>query len=437
MRRVLRWWPILPLLWLGVLLGMMRPGALEIRPRVAFEFSLIFYDPADIAAFVLRGANASMGRLPGRADEPDWMERVDIERRLDSPPQPLADKFYLEYPTATLVIFRLGFPWPCELPPAVADAHHYGIAHFIPRNEGEERLWSRLQFAAIVHVLLMTAALYGVIFVLRRGYEPGIEPGHTWLAVLPAAVFFSLNRYDIVPALATALAFFCLGRKRDAWSGAFLACGVLLKVYPVLFVPIVLRYLGVRRGGKWLTGFAGTMLLGIGLSWAMLGWEPTVRPVLVQLARPLEKESWTLYGRLLPVELAQEKNLRLAILAAAGLALVITKPKSLTSSLRRCAVLLVVFISLAVFWSPQWVVWFLPLVVPLAARQRWVIPVCVALDLLSYFQFPVLFWIVWSHLERSTCEQIAEVVIYLRAGCWFALAVGFVWREVRESKQRA
>jgi hypothetical protein len=429
MKRFARGWPLIPLIWFATLLGVMTPGSLDIRPNVAFEFSLLISDPADIAAFVLRGANASMGRLPGRTDEPEWSEAEDIERRLDAPPQPLAAKYYLEYPSATLALFRLGFPIPCEMPAAVADSHHYGIAHFVPRNDAEASLWLRFQIAAVIHVALMLAALYGLIAVLRRGYEPGAASGPVWLAVLPAAVFFSLNRFDIVPALATALAFFCLGRKRDAWSGACLAMGVLLKVYPVLFVPIVLRHLGVRRGAVWLAGFAGTILLGVGLSTSLLGWEPTVRPVLVQLARPLEEKSWTLYGRVLPQELAHEKNRRLAILAVAGLALVLTRPPSLHSVLRRCAVLLVVFISLAVFWSPQWVVWFLPLVIPLAARSRWLVFTCVALDLLNYFQFPVLFWIIWNHLERSTCESIAEVLIYLRAALWFALAAGLLWAE--------
>ena len=353
--------------------------------------------------------------------------------RLDAPQPPLAEKYYLEYPSATLVLFRLGFLVPCEMPAAVADGHQYAVAHFLPREDKPEevRIWSRFHQAAVVHLILMTAVLYGLILVLRRGYTPGSETGPVWFCVLPAAVFFSLNRFDIVPALATALAFACLGRNRFATSGAFLAAGVLSKIYPVLFVPIILRHLGVRNGAKWLAGFAGMMLLGVGVSWATLGWEPTVRPVLVQLARPLEEKSWTLYGLMLPMELGHMKNARLAILAAVGLALVLTRPKDLHAVLRRCSVLLLVFISLAVFWSPQWVVWFLPMVVPLAARARWLTLTCVAIDAINYLQFPVLFWIVWDETHRERSMSIAEVMIYIRASLWFGLAVGLLWCEFR------
>jgi hypothetical protein len=153
--------------------------------------------------------------------------------------------------------------------------------------------------------------------------------------------------------------------------------------------------------------------------------------VLVQLARPLEPKSWTLYGRVLPLELGHAKNARLAILAGAGLALVLTRPKNLHGVLRRCSVLLLVFISLAVFWSPQWVVWFLPLVVPLAARRRWLVINCVAIDAMNYLQFPVLFWIVWDDAQMEMWKSVAETMIYVRAVLWTVLAAGLLWCEFK------
>jgi hypothetical protein len=451
-----QWLYAIPVIWLGIALAVIEPGAIKNRLRVAFEFSLLFYDPADVAAFVLRGANASMGREPGRADEPKWDEPKDIEARLDGPRQPLAEKYYLEYPTATLVLFRLGFPTPCEMPAAVADAHQYGVAHFIPRNDSERQLWMRFHAAVVIHLTLMTAALVGLIVVLRRGYEPDQPSGPVWLAVLPAAVFFSLNRFDILPALATALGFAALGRGRLARSGIWFGLGTLLKVYPVLFVPIVLRHLGPARGAKWLAGFALTILFGVGLSTAFLGWEPTVRPILVQIGRPYEKTSWTLYGRVLPEDLAGEPladskpraptrssfisahsgTIRLAILGAVGLALVINRPANLTGVLRRGVILLTVFVALAVFWSPQWVVWYLPLVVPLAARHRWLLWTAVMLDLLNYLQFPVLFWVLWGNFPELAMRVTAEVLTGMRAASWAALIGGMVWCEFVALRRR-
>jgi hypothetical protein len=430
-----------PAIWLAAALLVIRPGALEYRFNVqvaestitVWHFAAAVYDPGDIAAFALRGANASLGRVPGRADEPPEEWPKELVQRLDGPEPPLAEKYYLEYPPATLLIFRLGFLTPCPMPAAVADSQQYGIAHHLPREDkpDELRVWSRFHGSAVTHLVLMTAMLYGLMLVLRRSYEPGVEAGPIWLCVLPAAVFFSLNRFDVVPALFTALAFLGIGRKQFALlSGAALAAGVLLKVYPVLFVPIILRHLGVRNGATWLAGFAGMILIGVGVSTAILGWEPTVRPILVQLSRPLEERSWTLYGRLLPMELGHMKNVRLGLLAVAALGLVATRPKDLDSVLRRCSVLLLVFISLAVFWSPQWVIWFLPMVVPLAARARWIAFVCVGLDLVNYLEFPVLFWILWDAQDWSW-KWLGETLIFTRAAMWLALGAGLLWAEFR------
>ena len=54
--------------------------------------------------------------------------------------------------------------------------------------------------------------------------------------------------------------------------------------------------------------------------------------------------------------------------------------------LRRCALVLVVFAVLAVFWSPQWILWFLPLTVPLATRYP-VKAAVVTLDAVNYLSF--------------------------------------------------
>lgn len=427
-----QWIFAIPIVWLGVALAVIEPGAIVNRTNVAFEFSRLFYDPADVGAFVLRGANASMGREPGRRDEPPWAETDDLKARLDAqPPLALAEKYYLEYPSTTLLLFRLGFPTRCDMPAAVADCHHVAVAHFVPRNEPERELWSRFHAAVVIHLALTTGALIGLILILRRGYGAGEPIGPVWLALLPAAVYFSLNRFDILPALATAIGLACLGRDRIAWSGVAFAIGALLKVYPVLFVPIIVRHLGPSKAAKWLVGFAGTILIAVGISTALLGWEPTVRPILVQISRPYEDTSWTLYERLLPRPLAENGNLRLGILATVGLLLVITKPADLTAVLRRCIILLTVFVALAVFWSPQWVVWYLPFVVPLAPRHRWVMWVAAALDLLNYLQFPVIFWVLWSNCPEMLMKVTTEVLIAMRAACWASFIGGLAWIEFR------
>jgi hypothetical protein len=425
----LRYWPLaVPVVWCALICAFMRPDALKARESIPETVKWLIYDEVDLTALVLRGANAHMGRTPGRADEPAWDLPPQLAARLDAPQPPYSERFYLEYPVPALALFRLAFAVQpgadgLSVPPAVADSSQHAVSHFVPRDDAERRVWTCFRVAGQFLVCVMAAALVALMLVAGRGYEPGERwGGPVWLAALPGAVFFALNRFDILPALMTALGFACLGRGRPGWSGAWLAAGVLLKVYPVLFVPVVLRHLGPSRGFTWLLGFAGVLLAGFGLSAAFTDWTATVAPLQLQMSRTVEDEFWTFYGRVLPTELGRSKEARLGLIALALLAAVATRPADLTSVLRRCALVLILFVSLAVFWSPQWILWFLPLTIPLARRDRWLLVPAVALDVVNYVSFPILFWLVPN-------DTLAEAMIYARAAAWFGLAVLLLRRE--------
>jgi hypothetical protein len=464
-------WPAaVPLVWAAAIFAAMSPDAIVGRPDVPAALKWLVYDESDLTALALRGANASMGRLPGRADEPkepDWtIPPETLPKRLDAPDPPYSERFYLEYPTPALGLFWLGFAGrPADLPAAVADAHQFSVAFFAPRDAAERAVWTRLGRAVRCYVAVMALGLAGLIVVLGRfpvgcgglgwvtrsasdradsrsesatladrpGTAMGRGPGPVWLCALPGAVFFALNRFDVLPALATALAFAALGRGRRGWAGAWLAAGVLLKLYPVLFVPVILRHLGPRPSVRFLVGFAGVAASGVGLSWAATDWQGVVGPIRVQLNRPLEANNWILYGRLLPLSLGHSKEGRLLLLAATVLAVSATRPAGVPGVLRRCALVLIVFTNLSVFWSPQWVVWFLPLLVPVAAGRRGLTATAVALDAVSYFSFPVLFWILWGQLRPDAASVVVEGTIAVRTALWLTLAVLLV-RDERRAK---
>ena len=437
------WLAVIPFAWMIGIFALMRPDAIVAKTSVPYQVKWLIYDESDLTALSLRGANIWMGRLPGRLDEPvqpDWdLPSTVLPQQLDAPQPEYAERFYLEYPTPTLVLFWLGHALQAgntvEIPPIVADGQQFSIGFFTPRNDSERAIWTRLGNAVRFYVAMMTFGLVAMIVILIRGYGPELcEPGPVWLAVLPGAVFFSLNRFDVLPALATACCFACLGRGWRTGAGAWLAMGVMLKVYPVLFVPVLLRYLGPRNAIPFLLGFVGLGALGGGLSLLATDWQGTVGPVQVQLSRPLEETSWTLYGRVLPMSLGKSSTGRLAILAAFVLGVAITRPTNLASVLRRCGVILVVFVNLAVFWSPQWIVWFLPIVIPLARNRRRFIVAMLALDALNYFCFPILFWILWGQLVQDigyeAAMHVIDAIVYVRVVAWAGLAGLFLWDEL-------
>jgi hypothetical protein len=196
-----------------------------------------------------------------------------------------------------------------------------------------------------------------------------------------------------VPALLTAASLACLGRRRLIASALFLAAATMIKVYPILLAPVIVRYLIVHRRDAvtWATAFtAGCLaLLLFPLMWT--DWQAITGPYRVQLTR--EPMGATLYVDALPKALAANdllgRGFRFGTLALVMLALLVRRPPSLESVLRRGAIALIVFAALSVFFSPQWILWFSPLLVPLAGRRWSVLLLVVGLDLTTYLTVPV------------------------------------------------
>ena len=83
------------------------------------------------------------------------------------------------------------------------------------------------------------------------------------------------------------------------------------------------------------------------------------------------------------------RGFRLGAVALTLAALLVSRPPTLESVLRRGAAVLIVFTSLSVFYSPQWVLWLTPLLLPPAPRQRGLALLIVALDVATLYTFPL------------------------------------------------
>ena len=80
------------------------------------------------------------------------------------------------------------------------------------------------------------------------------------LAAMPQVVW----RFDIFPALLTALALMAVAAGRPGWAGLVLGLGTAAKLYPAFLVPVLLAYyvLGRRLRGAALLLFGSTVTVG-------------------------------------------------------------------------------------------------------------------------------------------------------------------------------
>jgi hypothetical protein len=89
---------------------------------------------------------------------------------------------------------------------------------------------------------------------------------------------------------------------------------------------------------------------------------------------------------------------------------------------------LIVFSSLAVFYSPQWILWFAPFLLPLAAKHRRLIGPIVALDVVTYLTFPV---VMDDYLSSDWNPIWLGFLVFLRFALLGVLLGMLAWKEFR------
>ena len=224
----------------------------------------------------------------------------------------------------------------------------------------------------------VNAVVLGALFLVTVWAQVRTVPGRPWDAMMvaasPCVAAAALINWDLLPVALTAGALLAWSRRRPGWAGLLLGLGMAAKLYPALLLgPLLLLCLRSRRigdFGRTLAAFA-------------LGWFVVNVPVLV-LAPDAWLSFWafnsdrsgdfgsvwyvlSLAGH--PVADLNRVSGGLFALGCLGIALLILLAP------RRPRLGSVAFLVVAAFlmtnkvYSPQYVLWLLPLLV--LARPRW------------------------------------------------------------------
>ena len=116
--------------------------------------------------------------------------------------------------------------------------------------------------------------LLAVFFALKCADEE-LSWSIFFMAVIAALSFFPyhetayLGQVGGLILLLWTLGVYFAGKSRPVWSAGCFALGTIIKLTPVLVVPLLL----LRRQWKWLGAYAGWMALLLGISLWRFGWE--------------------------------------------------------------------------------------------------------------------------------------------------------------------
>lgn len=245
-----------------------------------------------------------------------------------------------------------------------------------------------------VWILMAAAAyLYGLYRVAQQGATLAVL---VWLS--PAAVYFSLLRYDVFPALATLLALLAIRRGAEVRGALWLGVAVALKGYALFLLPAYGIYLLQRRGFLAAVRIGSLTVLPMAVSLLVVllfaGWDGVTAPFTFHADRGLNGQStYDAINYVLGTDLRFDSTLaqRAAqgLQVGAALAAAALRPRTFDQLVSAFLVAMVGFITFSVFYSPQFVVWILPIAC-LAASRR-VLVLAIAFSWLSYLYFPAAY----------------------------------------------
>ncbi len=104
----------------------------------------------------------------------------------------------------------------------------------------------RVDFSGYVWLFLIQNAIYSTLIALAITRIRGLRAAGPALTIYALLVAVSAPllpwRYDLFPALLTALALLCLLRQRPGWAGIWLGLGIAAKLYPAVLLLVFGAY---------------------------------------------------------------------------------------------------------------------------------------------------------------------------------------------------
>ncbi|MBN1354523.1 MAG: hypothetical protein JW994_07650 [Candidatus Omnitrophica bacterium] len=275
---------------------------------------------------------------------------------------------FSEYPQFATYFFAL---------PHMALAALYGPAY------GKEAYY--LTFSAMMMLFLS----FTILLLYRLRDE---KRYFAFLMLLPASLYFSYNRYDILPSFLGILAVYLLSKKKFAFSFFCLALGVLAKWYLALLFPIFLVFCRESRK-KNITGiiafFFITCFLGILPTLLSGGIDALLIPYMFHTMRGLNSESlFYLLKKILGSDLWFIVFFVLQF--SVWPFLVFARIDSPKKAINWSALAILVFMLFAKFYSPQWILWIMPFLI-LRIRNAKDAFLVIFFDITTYVYYPVIY----------------------------------------------
>lgn len=303
-----------------------------------------------------------------------------------SSPQPFHVLPY-EYPMLTLIPFSLSMVVPS--------------------------MWFQVAFA--FWMLVIAAALY---FVLLRWKSR--EAAIVYAFYLVVGCWGTMaGRFDIIPSAFTLISIICAEKKRWNWAFLLLALGVLYKFYPVyLLIPFLIAQQKEIQGSwrlkaRWIPFIIFVVLCAVVMSISLLfNVEGTISPFSYFSTRPIQVESLSasilwIVDHLLsrPIQYVYTYGSLNMLASGASILSILVEVANLVGVIgtlwllwrgkiglaMSSLLLLLIIIATGKVFSPQYLIWILPLIAYVGEAKRVWVVIWGLIGLLTTWIYPFIY----------------------------------------------
>jgi len=304
---------------------------------------------------------------------------------------------------------------------------NYFLSSFFP---------STFQFGAFISIfsLEMAIALFFSVQILYKLLTPE-KKALCLLLILPPTVYFTINRFDILPVLFSLIAVYYLNQKKWGRASIFLAIATLTKWYPILLFPgaIIYSYTVEKRFlGRVFIFYFLTIALIILPTFIIGGIEAFAFPYQFHIARGMEYVSIPLLIHdllkktdLVNLNLTMYFVIFFLLQVISPVSILLIKLKNIETLFNHFVLVISMFILFSRIDSPQWFLWLIPFLI-LTAKNKFDVWLIAIFSFSTYLFFPVAFDVFGPSSAQFKWAGIS----------WYILLSVFVLRSIKRLQFR-
>jgi uncharacterized membrane protein len=235
------------------------------------------------------------------------------------------------------------------------------------------------EFYDVTAVLLAVFAVAGVLATARAAGPEGRWQG-LMVALSPALILSAFVNWDLIAFGLTALGIAAWAARREVWAGVLLGLGVATKFYPLVVLgALLLLCLRAGRMRDFAKTFAAAALAWLAVDLPVMIVAPSGWATFYVFSKDRGADWGSIWYMFEYFHLPQLGDYQLSVLndmsaaalivAYAAIALLALAAPRRPRLPQLCFLLLAAFLMTNKVWSPQYVIWLVPLAV--LARPRW------------------------------------------------------------------